>query len=108
MQNRSVKLVDSTGGVLATAKVADDEGIYTGTIDLQGAPPELRALFDEFEEIVNGQMFVFLDDIQARIASRAIKAIFEDGCAAPVRDLQVFPKAGDVSFRLAGICSPTA
>ena len=44
MQNRSVKLVDSTGGVLATAKVADDAGIYTGTIDLQCAPSELRAI----------------------------------------------------------------
>ena len=37
----------------------------------ENTPAELRTLFDVFEEIVNGQMFVFLDDIQEKIGSVA-------------------------------------
>lgn len=108
MQPRTARLVDPTGTVLATARVADEGGYYGGTIDLHGTPPELRALFDEFEEVVNGQMFAFLDDVQARIAAHPVRAVFEDGCEVPVKDLQVFPGTGDVSFRPAAVCSPTA
>jgi hypothetical protein len=94
--------------VLATAEVADEVGYYGGTIDLQLTPAHLRALFEEFEEIVNGQMFVFLDEIQKKIGSLPIKVVFDDGCEVCVEDLQVFPSTGDVSFRLAGVSSRTA
>ena len=108
MHPRTVRLVDPSGAVLATARVADEGGYYGGTIDLGETPAELRALFDEFEEVVNGQMFAFLDDVQARIAAHPLRAVFDDGCEVPVKDLQVFPGTGDVSFRPAGACSPAA
>jgi hypothetical protein len=68
-------------------------------------PTELRALFEEFEEIANGQMFVFLDDIQERIGAFSIKAVFDEAPAVGVRDLQVFPSRGEVSLRLVGVPS---
>jgi hypothetical protein len=108
MGTRHVKLVDESRAVLATAEVADEGGYFGGTIDLRAAPAPLRALFDEFEEIVNGQMFAFLDEAQGKIDSLPIKAVFADGFEAPVKDLQVFPSASDVSFRLAGAPSQPA
>jgi hypothetical protein len=108
MQTRSVQLVDPSGAVLVTARVADEGGYFGGTVELGDTPAELRALFDEFEEVVNGQMFVFLDDIQARIGAHALRAVFEDGDEVPIKDLQVFPSTGDISFRAAPDGHPTA
>jgi hypothetical protein len=48
-------------------------------------------------------MFSFLDEIQEKIGSLTIKAVFDDGCEAPVKDLQVFPSTGEVSFKLAEV-----
>ncbi len=107
MSMRHVALVDQSRTVLATAEVADEDGYFGGTIDLRSTPAHLRALFEEFEEIVNGQMFAFLDEIQEKIGSLSVKALFDDGCAVPVKDLQVFPSTGDVSFRLVSAPSQT-
>ena len=95
-----VQLIDSDRTVLATAQVEDEGTHFGGTIDLGPTPPYLRALFDEFEEVVNGQMFVFLDEVMGRIGALPIRARFADGHEAPVIDLQVFPRSGDVSFKL--------
>jgi hypothetical protein len=103
MNMRSVQLLDPSGTVLANAQVADEGAYFGGTIDLRGTPAPLRALFKEFEEIVNGQMFVFLDEIQEKIGSLPIRAVFDDGAEVFVKDLQVFPSTGDVSFRLASV-----
>jgi hypothetical protein len=103
MTTRQVRLIDQDRVVLATAEVADSGGYFGGTIDLSSAPAPLLALFEEFEKIVNGQMFAFLDEIQGKIGSIPIKAIFEDGEEGCVGDLQVFPSTSDVSFRLAGV-----
>jgi len=101
MNSRIVKLIDSFQRTFATAHIVDTGDHYEGTIDLEAAPPEVRALFAEFEEIVNGQMFSFLDEIQARIDALHVKAVFADGSEADVKDLQVFPATGDMSFKLA-------
>ena len=69
-----------------------------GWIDLTPAPPGLRALFEEFEEAVTGQMFSLVDDIQARIAALVPQAEFADGSTALIDNLQVYPSTGDVSF----------
>ena len=99
-QSNDIRLIDKSQVVLATARVTDEGGYFGGTIDLRSTPAGLRALFEEFEEIVNGQMFAFLDDIQQRIGSLPIKAVFEDGHEASVMDLQVFPSTGDLSFKV--------
>ena len=103
MKTNRVRLIDQSRTVLAVAQVADEGSYFGGTIDLRSTPDHLRILFEEFEEIVNGQMFVFLDEIQEKIGSLPIRAIFNDGLEDDVKDLQIFPSTGDVSFRLVGI-----
>lgn len=95
-----MKLLGSDRSVLATAEVTDEGSHYGGTIDLRATPAELRALFAELEEVVNGQMFSFLDDIQGRIAATPILAAFDEVTVVPIDDLQVFPSTGDISFRV--------
>lgn len=108
MKKYAVKLIDASHNVLAIAHVVDFGDWYGGTIDLGFTPSPLRALFDEFEEIVNGQMLSFLDKIQEQIASLAVKAVFEMGCEVFVNDLQVFPSTAAVSFKLLGSCTQHA
>jgi hypothetical protein len=105
MSTRIVRFVDPTGSVLATARVTDEGDHFGGTIDLCGTPESIRSLFAEFEDVVNSQMFVFLDEVQAKVSAIPIRAIFDDGLESAIRDLQVFPSTGDVSFRLAGVPS---
>jgi hypothetical protein len=102
---RHVKLIDRHNSLVATAILVDEGDHYGGSIDLRMTPPEIRALFAEFEEIINGQMFAFLDDIQDKIAELSLRALFEDGAEADIQDLQVFPSAGEVSLRLARVPS---
>src|SRR5258708_36158228 len=108
MNGPIVKLIDPRRNVLAAAQVADEGEHYGGTIDLARTPPDVCALFEAFEEVVNGQMFSLLDEVQARIGSLAIKAVFDDGSEVGVKDLQVFPSTGDVSFKLAAASAPGA
>ena len=108
MTMRHVRLVDQSRSLWADAQVADEGGYFGGTIDLRSTPARLRILFEEFEEIVNGQMFSFLDEIQEKIDSLALKVIFDDGAEVDVKDLQVFPGTGELSFRLASLPPQTA
>jgi hypothetical protein len=104
MSARTVKLIDQARNVIAVTHVADKGGRYEGTIDLTCAPPSLRTLFNEFEEIVNGQMFSFLDEIETKIASFSLKAVFDNnGAELSVKELQIYPSTGDVSFKLAEV-----
>lgn len=103
----NVKLIDQSRTIVAAAQMADQGGYYGGTIDLASTPPELRALFDEFEEAVNDQIFPYADEIQGKIDTFGIRARFGDGFETEVKDLQVFPSTGDVSFRLAGALAHT-
>ena len=95
-----VTLIDGSGTTLAVARVSEHDGGFRGTIDLNGTPPELRAVFEEFEEIVNGQMFSVLDEIEEKLNALPIRAILDGDSPREVGDLQVYPGTGDVSFRL--------
>lgn len=98
---RNVQLIDPARTVLAIGRVVDEGDHFEGTIDLFLTPASLRELFDEFEEIVNEQSLSFLDEIQEKIGANRIKAIFEDGSEIDIKDLQVYPTTGDVSFQRA-------
>lgn len=100
MTTQPVKLIDPAGNVLAVADVLDEGAHYGGTIDLQRTPPEIEALFREFDEIVNDQMFSFLDEIEDKIAALGSRAVFPDGRECSLRDLQVYPSTGGVSFKI--------
>ncbi len=99
MNSHHIQLVDESQTVLAEAQIVDEGDYFGGTVDLEKTPAPVRLLFEEFEEVVNGQMFAFLDNIQEKIDAIPIKAIFDDGLAISIRDLQVFPSTGDLSFR---------
>jgi hypothetical protein len=86
--------------VIATAKVVEEAGHFAGRIDLSTTPRTTRQLFEEFEEVVNGQVFSLLDEIEERIAAAAPVAVFDDGREAVIQDLQVYPSSGRVSFKL--------
>lgn len=81
-------------------QVSDEGAYFGGTIDLAATPTNIRALFEEFEEIVNGQMFALLDGVQDRIAALRLKAVCESTEEVAIGDLQAFPSTGDVSFRV--------
>jgi hypothetical protein len=101
MTKHNVKLLDPAGKVVAVATVTDKGTYFGGSVDLGATPPELRALFEAFDEIANGQMFSLLDEFHEKIDSLGIRASFADGREAAVYDLQVYPSTGDVSFRVA-------
>jgi hypothetical protein len=98
MATGKVTIVDRSGNVVATGDVSLEGDHFGGTIDLRTTPPALRALFDDFEECVNGQMFSFLDDIEDKIRGFGLKAIFDSGQEVRVDHVQVFPSTGAVSF----------
>ena len=52
-------------------------------------------------------MFSLLDEIQEKIAVISMKAVFENGREVEIKDLQVFPNTGGVSFKFADVPVPT-
>jgi hypothetical protein len=98
---RSLQLLDSAGKVVALAHVEGDGPIYSGDVDLSPMPAGLRCLFEEFETLVNEQVFSRLDSIEDRIAAAGLSAAFEDGRAVPVAELQIFPDSGTITLGLA-------
>ena len=101
MSLQTVRLIDPSRNLVAVAAVAGAADRLEGTIDLGGTPPAARAVFEEFEEVVSGQMFSFLDEVEAKVAALGLSAVFPDGSVAPVTRLQVYPGTGDVSFAVA-------
>jgi hypothetical protein len=64
-------------------------------------PESLRRRFERYEEIVNDQIFSLLDEIEDQIGAMSFAVVFDDGCEANVMDLQIFPRSGTVSFKVA-------
>ena len=99
MTRVSARLIDRECNVVATAQVHDEGDRYRGEIDLSLLPSAHRQVFEEFEEIVDGQMLSFLDEIEERVRAFALSVEFEDGRKLSIENLQVYPRAGKVSFR---------
>ena len=101
MPAQTIKLIDSSKNVLAIADVAEEGDHFGGSINLEKMPTNLRAVFVELEQIVNGQMFSFLDEIQQKIDDLPIKIVLEGGEDLRYTDLQIYPSSGMISFKLA-------
>jgi hypothetical protein len=99
MMHKPLCLVDQSAGNVATLDVQFRDDHYEGTISLDATPPQLRQLFEQFEEVVEGQMFSLLDDIEEKIGTIPLRVRFDDGEEADVADLQVFPSTNAVSFK---------
>ena len=98
----TVKLIDHDQNVIATARVTREGNLFGGQIDLSVMPTPLLRTFEEYEEIVNGQMFSLLDEIEAKIDALALAVVFEDGQRASVADVQIYPGEKRVSFKAPG------
>src|SRR5437763_12674958 len=100
MTTQPMYLVDQSSTRVAVLNVEPSGDRYHGTICLDATPPELRHLFEEFEENVEGQMFTLADEIEDKIGVIPLKVVFPDGTEAFVEDLQVYPSTKRVSFKV--------
>jgi hypothetical protein len=101
MLHEDITIVDGERNAVATAAVEFQKGVYSGSANMDRMPEPLRELFEQYEEIVNNQIFSLLDQIEDRIGDISFSVVFDDGRRFPIRDLQIFPEGGTVSFRMA-------
>jgi len=107
MSHRTGYLKDHESKRVASLTVAPVGDRYEGTVVLGGTPPDLRRLFEEYEQGVEGQVFSRLEELEGRIAARRLRALFDDGTEVAVEDLQVYPSTGAVSFVAKGSLTQT-
>lgn len=100
MNPRTIKIIDPCRTVVATAQVVKKDERFTGWVDLHAMPLNLRQLFDEYEEIVNDQLFSFLDEIEEQVTALQLRVSFDGGEEANIEDLQIYPTTRRISFRL--------
>jgi hypothetical protein len=99
MTPRPTHLLDQDNNRVALPNVTHTGAHYEGTISLEQTPPQLKQLFEEYEEVIEGQMFSLLDRIEEKVGGIPFKVSFDDGTVACVDDLQIFPSTGAVSFK---------
>jgi hypothetical protein len=99
MADQTIKITDQLQNVIAVARVSWREDHFSGQIDSSMMPEDLRKKFEEFENLVNGQMFALLNEIEGQNESLLLRVILESGQEIAVEDLQVYPTSERVSFR---------
>ena len=107
MNAQRVTLIDQGRQVVATAQVTEQDGTFTGWIDLRPMPMSLQRLFEGYEEIVNTHMFSLLDAIEEQIEMLHLKAVFGDGHEAALTNVQIYPSTKKVSFQVVKVASRT-
>jgi hypothetical protein len=100
MSSQCIILIDQGRQVVATAHVAEQNGQFTGRIELSPMPMLLQRLFTEYEEIVSTQIFSLLDVVEEQIATLHLAGVFEDGHEAALADVQIYPSTKKVSFQV--------
>ena len=100
MSSQRVTIIDQSRQVVATAEVSEQGGYFAGRVDLSFMPAALQHQFEEYEEVVNQQMFSFLDEIEDKIESLLLKVVFADGDVAQLADVQIYPSTKSVSFKV--------
>ncbi|HEV3385852.1 MAG TPA: hypothetical protein VG097_13630 [Gemmata sp.] len=99
MAHRPLYLIDQSAARLADLDVSLVGDHFEGTISLEATPPQLKRLFREYEEIVEGQTFSLLDEIEQKLNALQVRTVFDDGSVVNVCDLQIFPSTNSVSFK---------
>lgn len=87
---------ESTG--VATAQVAEQDGYFTGLIDLSLMSATFQRQFEEYDEIINNHMFSLLNEIEEKIGTILLQVVFEDDHEADLTDVQIYPST--VSFKV--------
>ena len=91
-------LLDPSSAKVAVLDVTRIGDLFRGTICLDATPPELEQLFQEFEQMVEGQVFNVADEIEEKIGRLRLRVAFANGPEVEVSDLQVYPSTKRVSF----------
>src|SRR4051794_11458455 len=99
MMTGPIHLIDAMGAKVASLDIHHRGDSFGGTITLEATPSGLRQLFEQFEEVVEGQMFGLLDGIEEKIQAVGLRAVFATGAVAEVEDFQVYPSRNAVSFK---------
>lgn len=99
MTTRPIYLIDQDSDRVADLDVSLVGDLYRGTISLDATPPQLKHLFEEFEELVEGQVFNLADEIEEKIGEYSLRVVYANGSEVPVDDLQVYPSTKRVSFK---------
>src|SRR6266404_2588019 len=100
MTSQPLYLVDPSSARIAGLNVMRIGDLCTGTIDLEETPPQLKRLFQEFEEMVEGQVFNLADEIEDMIGMTPLMVVFANNTEAQIEDLQVYPSTKRVSFKI--------
>jgi hypothetical protein len=100
MVTNRFQLIDPSGAVVATGEAVLKEGQFRGRADVGSMPASVRAVFAEYENIVNQQMFSLIDEIERKVLALSLKVVFPNSPATRVEDLQIYPSTGRVSFRV--------
>jgi hypothetical protein len=108
MATQPTYLVDQSSARVAVLNVEHSGDRYRGTICLDMTPSELKRLFEEFEENVEGQMFSLADEVEEQIGAVPLKVLFPNGKEAFIEDLQIYPSTKRVSFKVRQVSAAQA
>lgn len=101
MAGQTVLLVDENRQTVASTLVESGSDGFSGSVDVDRMPRSLRSLFEEFEQVVDQQTFALLDSVEERIDALHLRALFPNEKEYLVENLQIYPRGGVVTFRLA-------
>ena len=99
MPDNRITILGPQRTAVATAQVKCQGNQCSGSVKMETMPPELRALFEKYEELVNGQVFSLLDEVEEQISATTFTAVFENGKEAAITDLQLYPRSGSITFK---------
>ena len=100
MSIESVQIIDSHQNIVATARVEYDGEYYSGLVNLDRMPQLLRSQFEELESLVNDMILSLIDEIDEQINITLFTVVFDDGRKFTLKELQIYPNEGFVSFQL--------
>ena len=100
MSSQHVTIINQSRQTVATAEVSEHGGYFAGRVDLSLMPAALQHQFEEYEEVVNQQMFSFLDELERKIEGLLLKVVFANGDVAQLADVQIYPSTKSVSFKV--------
>lgn len=100
MTMQPIYLIDQASVRVADLNVSLVGHLYRGTISFDVTPAKLKRLFEEFEELVEGQVFNLADEIEEKIGELSLRVVFANGSEVPVDELQVYPSTKRVSFKI--------
>jgi hypothetical protein len=97
-----IHLLDQTGqkiGDLENIAFDSDSSAFVGRVINISLPDTLRQMLSLLEELVEGQSFTHVDEVQNQIDNAHLIAVFEDEGGKKIRDLYI-NRDGGISFRL--------